>query len=490
MRIRITSWFTARPTTPTLFQVVAPLLALASLSGCAPNSPKARPEIHVAALSASQRTSLFEELRTGTTSSSGADANDAPRAKTALCPELDLPAHYKSGAIEVPENWQDPNGRKIKVFYYYSEKAETETPIVFFNGGPASNSHGSFESFRVSRTMKQLPFIFVDQRGTGCSTKFPDAPNDDHSRLAHYGSRAIVADAEAIRKTVFQGRKWRVFGQSYGGLITHRYVMTAPEGVAAAFGHGYAIMENPKTWVANRVLSQERVWKDFIKAHPEDDETLIKARQRISADACFSNGESRVCGPEVLDSLVLMLGFQSSWPRLHLFLSNLGKADDAKFNSIVQSIAQNYALGLYASQAIAGDAITRLEIAPGMSDSEACRGAIEILQSKGKTPLEFTLNECRLLMAIERDNPSRTTSAPPFRPDPLRLSELKTALETNPQMKFYLYAGRKDVFSPVEIYTDEIATVGHLMSYREFPWSGHEGFATEPEVLSDLLAHP
>jgi pimeloyl-ACP methyl ester carboxylesterase len=461
------------------------------LAGCSRSlAPESSSDQRVEFLKASDRQAVLAGLQTGTF---------APRMMVApgeaekdVCRDLksELPANYKSAAIEVPEDWASPDGKKIKVFYYFSEKTASETPIVFFNGGPASDSHSSFQNFRVSKTMKDLPFVFIDQRGTGCSTKFPVNDGDDPHRLKYYGSRAIVADAEAIRKTVFGGRKWRVFGQSYGGLITHRYATVAPEGVSAGFAHGFALMKDPKSWVAGRILSQERVWTEFASANPGADEALRAARKKISSTTCFSNGQARICGSEILDSLVMMLGFRTSWGELKSLIAELSTDDAMTFKLTVRTLAQWYALGVYAAQGLPGDYISRLEIAPAESDSKSCQGAFEVIRAAGRDPEAFTLNECRLLIAIERDNPERVAKAPNVTPDLLSLGDFRKALLANPGLKFHLYSGRLDVFSPIEIYGEELQEVKDLLRYREFSKSGHEGFSSEPDVLRDLLATP
>jgi proline iminopeptidase len=47
-----------------------------------------------------------------------------------------------------------------------------------------------------------------------------------------------VRDAEHLRKTVYGGRRWTTFGQSYGGWITLEYLSAAPEALAASMVTG------------------------------------------------------------------------------------------------------------------------------------------------------------------------------------------------------------------------------------------------------------
>lgn len=401
-----------------------------------------------------------------------------------------LPSDYKYSWFDVPEDWRAPGGRHIQVFFYYKPRAETEVPIVFFNGGPAGDSHSSFDGFATIEAMRDLPFVFIDQRGTGCSSSFPDGPGDDHARLALYGSRAIVKDAEAIRKSVFAGRKWKVFGQSYGAFITHRYATIAPEGVTAAFAHGVALMDDPSQWIANRLLSQERVWRAYLDVYPGDEAMLRAARARISADKCFYNSTSRVCGPEILDSFVMLLGFKTSWSSLHEWLKALATVEDAQFEELTGSIAQAFVFGMLYSHVLAGSAISTLELVPGSANTNVCEEAFGLIRASGKDPLSFAINECRAQLALMRENPEQTQIIKQLgiQPDRLRVTDVSKSLRANPGLKFHLYSGHLDTFCPLEIYDEELAQLGRQITYRSFPDSGHEGFSTEPAVLADLMS--
>ena len=85
---------------------------------------------------------------------------------------LDLDFANKPNAfydfVEVPENPGDPASQIIKVFYY-GRLVPGQTPIVFFNGGPAADSHSSYLLLTRLQQMDDkwasLPFIFFDQRG-------------------------------------------------------------------------------------------------------------------------------------------------------------------------------------------------------------------------------------------------------------------------------------------------------------------------------------
>jgi hypothetical protein len=258
-----------------------------------------------------------------------------------------LPENFTRGFLTVPENWDQPKGRQIKVFYYgnLTSKPGAGAPVIFYNGGPGSDSHGSYESLHESAKNHGLSFIYLDQRGTGCSDPYPIKANHETAqRLTRYGTRSIVLDSEALRRHLFpSGEKWKIFGQSYGGAIVHRYTGLAPEGVVAAYAHGFSVMKDPMEWLKLRLLSQKRVLADYLKVYPDDLEIIKKLREAIPAEKCFTDGDLSVCGNSVIDAATILLGFKTSWETLNGFLSAMitpdGQVDEEVFTSYLAFMA-------------------------------------------------------------------------------------------------------------------------------------------------------
>ena len=400
-----------------------------------------------------------------------------------------LPKNFQRGFVYVPEDETKPRGRKVKIFYY-GRIEEGKSPVVFFNGGPASSSHSSYQILEPLEEVAKHSFIYIDQRGTGCSEAFPDElVAESVERLENYGTRSIVRDSEAVRKKLLgnEGR-WKIFGQSYGGLIVHRYVMTAPQYVDAALAHGMALMSNPNEWLALRLLSQKRVMEDYFEKYPTDRDLLSDARKLISDDLCFTDGDTSVCGPSVLDALTILLGFQTSWERMHTHLEGLIRPNGSLNRHELERVARTLAFGVYAHNAFAAGVIGMIEMTAGQTDAQACLGAVDWLKSQlGESPENWILNECRVLTGIK--NPKWTELWKLVkRVDQPKLTDLRDSLTAYPDLPFYFYAGEKDVFVPVEVYAEQRRTLGARATYREFPLSGHEGFYTEAQVWADLAS--
>jgi pimeloyl-ACP methyl ester carboxylesterase len=397
---------------------------------------------------------------------------------------------FTPGTIEVPEDWDHPDqSPKIQVFYYWRkpENADADRPpVVFFNGGPASDSHGSAKLLGDLAFTQEQPFVFVDQRGTGCSSSFPtDLTEANAQRLTNWGSRGIVGDAEALRKTLFGDRKWRAYGQSYGGFIVHRYLEIAPEGLDRAIAHGASVMQDPISWMVERVRSQQRVGTTYFKSFPGDRDILEMARAAIPPAKCWESGSDSVCGPAVLDSLTILLGFRDNWPSLHRWILKLKDGNGTLDQAAVDSLVKSFVFGVYGEGGLAGNVISKMEIAPGFDDQTGCRATLERLRKAGENPDAWPINECRLLLSYQSPfaDLMKNISARPI--------SLERVLEnlTRGPVSFYLFSGRQDVFVPFATFDEEVKKLGKAVHYESFPSSGHEGFYTEAHVTDAVTGN-
>lgn len=85
----------------------------------------------------------------------------------------------QAGAIRVPENHDEPNGRKIRITYIIlkaRDSVSSEFPMIFFSGGPGGNSiTEGMIGFLKDHPMRQVrDIILFDQRGIGYSSALPD----------------------------------------------------------------------------------------------------------------------------------------------------------------------------------------------------------------------------------------------------------------------------------------------------------------------------
>lgn len=398
--------------------------------------------------------------------------------------------------ILVPEDPANPLSAKIKVFYY-GRMVAGQTPVVFFNGGPAGNSHSSYTILtrqqHLDNAWSRIPFIFIDQRGTGCSDAYPQGSSAETlHRLAHYGTRGIVSDAELIRQQL-RIKKWKVFGQSYGAFLVHRYVVMAPDSVEAAYAHAGVITSDPFARVLGRIRAQNRVIETYLGDFPSDREVLTKIDAQLTPDVCFAHvGFSKsICGLEAIEPLLMELGFVDNWMNMHARFDLLlkdGKLDRRRVGELLNRTwfvpAEKGRDSEIASMVLAWS-----DRNVANEDKDTCEKIYAQLRNEGAKPEAWLFNECSA--PIQTGEPGTKPLEQEIKSllpqDLLTLNDFKNTLTSHPNLPFYLYSGAKDAYVPVDDYAEELGQVRSLIRYTHFLGTGHDGFYTEARVWEDLL---
>ncbi len=88
-------------------------------------------------------------------------------------------ADVTAGAILVPENHGDPDGRKIQIAYVIIKARDTTSsqfPVIFFSGGPGGNTiDPGLVNYVLEQPIRESrDVILFDQRGIGYSSALPD----------------------------------------------------------------------------------------------------------------------------------------------------------------------------------------------------------------------------------------------------------------------------------------------------------------------------
>jgi pimeloyl-ACP methyl ester carboxylesterase len=456
---------------------------------------------------------------------------DVPPVPT-LCDQFraKIPAGWFQDWIEVPEDPSQSDGQKIRVFYY-GKLVPGITPSVFFNGGPAESSHGSFGLYNSAhdyftalpaypKEIGKSSFVFIDQRGTGCSDFYPQPEGQNQfptrsylERLSHYGSQGIVADAERLRAKIWAGRKWIAVGQSYGAHIVHRYVVSAPEGLKAAFAHANAITPDMDLRQVNRYASQARVVQAYFARFSGDRGLLKQLIDYLTPERCFADSKKTetICGYEAIDSFASWIGFTDNWLSIHQWISAMVSPAGVQ----PQAVADFAALNGFEKKDPRGsshDAFATIDwVDRGVTTRgfNSCEEARKTLLAQGFDLADLPMTECSVyfheisahpappIPSPSPAAPSASSQEDPFRaalhawvkPDLLTLEKLRTALNANPGLGFYLYSGHLDPWVPVENFAPELKAITDLKNvhYREFPDSGHDGYYSETWFWTDLL---
>ncbi|WP_394748307.1 alpha/beta hydrolase [Spongiimicrobium salis] len=177
-----------------------------------------------------------------------------------------------SGYLVVPENRNQPNGKKIQLAYRVLKARNKNTkkePILYLQGGPGGATL-LMESFWQNHTLRSdRDIVLMDQRGTGSSnaicTDFGEAmidilaqdllPEEEYSKmqeimtkckkeaqknktdLSAYNSRENAADFESLRKKLGYER-WNILGGSYGSRLGMTIMRDFPSSVRSAIIFG------------------------------------------------------------------------------------------------------------------------------------------------------------------------------------------------------------------------------------------------------------
>lgn len=392
-----------------------------------------------------------------------------------------LPQDFFQDFVEVPENWNQPDGKKIKVFFYGRQFQEGRTPTIFFNGGPGASSHSSYELMEKNADyqarMQKISLIYMDQRGTGCSDPFPRGDAEALARLRHYGSRNIVLDAEYIRQHAFQGVKWAALGQSYGGDIVYRYLTIAPEGLLAAHIHGSTVGERQASEMSPRLQSQKRISEEYFTVYPQDRASVNYIRSALGSTYCISNRINGACGPAILDGAVYLMAFRNSWEELHNWIEGLISKKNGKIGGVWDDVLINFAKRTFLNNHnfALGAAIAELE---SVEDSnQTCAQATAVLKKQRNDPDQWSFNECRLFRSMTSEE---ELSFVGFKGrDPIQLNTIKEALLKSPELPVHVYVGKLDNLVPIEGLERMREVLGDRIHFTVFENSGHEGFLTE-----------
>ncbi|MBD9370920.1 alpha/beta fold hydrolase [Xanthomonas sp. XNM01] len=175
------------------------------------------------------------------------------------------------GSLEVPENHDAPDGRRIALRVAWlpaeEEASAADEPVFFLAGGPgqAAVSVWPVIDRAFSEVRKQRHIVLVDQRGTGGSNALdchelkdeePPTGEVDAAALAAFAARCAAAvadradtrlytttdairDLDAVRAAV-GAAKVDLVGVSYGTRVAQQYAMRYPQQVRSIVLDGVA----------------------------------------------------------------------------------------------------------------------------------------------------------------------------------------------------------------------------------------------------------
>ncbi|MGE0762772.1 MAG: alpha/beta fold hydrolase [Bdellovibrionales bacterium] len=377
---------------------------------------------------------------------------------------------FKHGFVYVPKDWQNPANGRLRIFYYWKEAQGSDLdPIIMFNGGPGGASWKLSQRFNEKNQLDKITQIYIDQRGTGCSTPYPDKISTQNE-LGLYSSSSIVKDAEFIRKTVFKLNKWKVFGQSYGSAIVHRYMVDAPEGLSAAYAHGFAVMHNSIDYRSVQSIHRLKSLRRYLDKYPEDRALL---EQLIAANKKFEFKVENT--PDARNWAEIHTSFNQSVEK-HKFSKN-ESVSPIRENEAEMSMRETVIWTIVKQEYYDEDYNSADPFGNKIAETVALKAA--------KNKLEiFFINKPQANPNLEQLNETNRAVLG------LRvtLSSLKEKLNRFSEVKFYLYSAEYDLFSPPDTFRDEVQFLGQRIVYRNLRELGHFDYASSGEMINDILS--
>jgi pimeloyl-ACP methyl ester carboxylesterase len=447
------------------------LAILISLQGCSSH--------HNSAPSQQTQQNIHQNLQNNRIPSPDEVASNSVPVADSACQKFraTIPSDWQQGFLTVPEDPNNPNGTQIHIFYY-GKINPNSVPTIYFNGGPTDDSHGDFSTLTrrqpIFDSAKKISFIFLEQRGNGCSDYYPQGYDPATlQRLTYYGTRGIVADAEAVRAALWPGKPWIAAGQSYGGFITHRYVTLHPEALKSAFSEQDVITSDGYFRLKTRIESQNRVMSVYLTQYPDDVKRLEDLHAFLTPTQCFksSDGTEKACGLRVLSPLVdSLLGFSDQWVTIHEWIGVMDHLDTGiSQDGIARFLATFYfgASNPLNVKAWAGAVIDWVDRNVPPIDAEHCEKIQADLAANGINLSQVLLNECMTALQNAVANPTDSS---------LWLQKMPQDLLTI-------------IYVPKEEFAEELTAIGTFANvhYTDFVGTGHDASYDEPSAWDDWI---
>lgn len=333
----------------------------------------------------------------------------APSLVTCALPELDEPA--RCGTLEVPENPDRPDGRKISVAFAVIPATAGKSlpdPIVPLYGGPGENvlSAAGYIARQFAALRPSRDILLVDQRGTGrsgplkCRLFDPEAPARSlrdflppeavkscaqelsaRADLTQYSYLHFAQDLERIRKALGYAQ-YNLNAGSYGTRAAQVYMRSYPEGIRTVLLHSVVPPDDiAPLSMAKSAQPQFEATFAACESDPECRKAYPRLRQEFDEIlAHLDAGVVRAPGPGA-QRAVLGRGRVVEWLRSKLYRPRsaaelpwlIDQAHGGNWSPFVDGILEQargvdaeYALGLWLSITCSDDVgfVTEADIAP------------------------------------------------------------------------------------------------------------------------------
>ncbi|MFN8846193.1 MAG: alpha/beta fold hydrolase [Bdellovibrionales bacterium] len=365
---------------------------------------------------------------------------------------------------------------------------------MYLNGGPIGTDHYSYRFFEKFEERHGIGFIYIDQRGTGCSSQIPLSQNIEiAARSSFYSTDQIVYDAEFLRlKLLGQMTNWRLFGQSFGGVIATRYLMLFPEHIQSVHNYAGALFDHFYQFFGNRILRNNIVANKVLGQN--NMRQLAKVRSYFREDDCLEpSPKTKVCGLALAQLYFEEgLGDKQSWPLFIKELNNEIIRPDGRVNLELIKSKVGFGLGYFFSpRFVASRAVWRQEAQTSLGTGPSrkdCQLAYQYLKSNGINVDNLVLNHCLIILFADKNfDPNFVNQVVQFYPirKLLTVKEFEKRLGQT-KIPYFFYAGELDIYDISSDLMKNLSRKHQNLRYIEFQGEDHFGYFNQDLVWKNL----
>jgi proline iminopeptidase len=175
--------------------------------------------------------------------------------------------HLEMGRfIDVPVSYRDPRRGVTSLYFWTTAPLDHSKPtVLYLMGGPGGSAHGD----EFAPLSEHLNFVYVDQRGIGCSKASTVAL---HRNPSFYSSENIAHDLEQVRIALGVDQV-TLYGHSYGTVPATIYASIYPQKTRALILEGTVSQGGRDLYQSEYV--RNLVQRHFDRLRPELQEKIL-----------------------------------------------------------------------------------------------------------------------------------------------------------------------------------------------------------------------
>ncbi|QUN05859.1 alpha/beta fold hydrolase [Shewanella yunxiaonensis] len=234
-----------------------------------------------------------------------------PKPSSDSCYVNGLSDRLRCGSVEVAENPNKPDGRKIAIHYVVIPAIKNLAPqeaVLGIAGGPGQSAIDNAAGFErmLSKVHQHRDILLIDQRGTGQSNPLAcDSDNltemlahDDeavdiaaetrkckqqlqsHADITQYGSEQALQDFEAVRHHLGY-QKLHLYGVSYGTRMAQLYMRDYPQALSTVTLDGVVPMQQSVLAIGSAIARAQTLVISDCEQDALCGKTFPKLRQEL-----------------------------------------------------------------------------------------------------------------------------------------------------------------------------------------------------------------